>query len=294
MSDVLRRTLGEKVIIETVLAGGLWRAFVDCPQLESAILNLAVNARDAMPEGGKLTLETSNAALDQAYAEEHAEVAAGQYVMIAVTDTGEGMSLETVARAFDPFFTTKAVGAGTGLGLSQVHGFVKQSQGHVKIYSEVGVGTTIKLYLPRDRTGEAAVEPPRKSGVKRIDGNLTVLVAEDDHAVRQVTTSSLRELGFVVLEADSAAVALELLDQNLEVSVLLTDVVMPVMDGKRLVEAALNRRPDLIVIYMTGYTRNAIVHNGALDAGTRLLTKPFTIEQLERELRLALAERSPT
>jgi signal transduction histidine kinase/ActR/RegA family two-component response regulator len=292
MSDVLRRTLGEKVIIETVLAGGLWRALIDCPQLESAILNLSVNARDAMPEGGKLTLETSNAALDGAYADQHLEVTPGQYVLVAVTDTGTGMPPETVARAFDPFFTTKGVGEGTGLGLSQVHGFVKQSKGHVKIYSEVGVGTTIKLYLPRDPGGQATYEPVRHGLVKPIEGDFTILVAEDDPGVRQVTTSALRELGFDVLEADSASVALELLDEHPEVSVLLTDVVMPITDGKRLVEAATRRRPDIAVIYMTGYTRNAIVHNGALDAGTRLLTKPFTVEQLERELRLALAERA--
>jgi nitrogen-specific signal transduction histidine kinase len=288
MSELLRRTLDEKIIIETVLGGGLWRAFIDCPQLESALLNLAVNARDAMPDGGRLTLETSNAALDQAYADENVEVSPGQYVLVAVTDTGTGMTAEIMAKAFDPFFTTKGVGEGTGLGLSQVHGFLRQSKGHVKLYSEPGVGTTVKLYLPRDVSGLPAEAPRKELDATPIAQRFTVLVVEDDPSVRQVAMSTLRELGYVVLEADSAAVAMERLAENDEVTVLLTDVVMPGVNGRELVESALRVRPNLHVLYMTGYTRNAIVHNGVLDFGTRLITKPFTIEQLDRELRIIL------
>ena len=290
MSEILRRTLGEAVLVETVLGGGVWRAFVDAPQLESALLNLAVNARDAMPGGGKLTIETSNAALDQAYADENVDVSHGQYVMIAVTDTGAGMDETVIARAFDPFFTTKSLGSGTGLGLSQVHGFLKQSRGHVKLYSEVGVGTTVKLYLPRDLSGAPVEEAVKAGPESALDQNHTVLVVEDDEGVRQFSVGAVRELGFTVIEAESGQTALKLLADNPQVSLLLTDVVMPAMDGRRLVDAALMLRPDLKVLYMTGYTRNAIVHNGMLDPGTRLLSKPFTVEELERELRAMLRE----
>jgi CheY-like chemotaxis protein len=277
--------------IETVLAGGLWTAFIDCPQLESALLNLAVNARDAMGDNGRLTIETANASLDKSYAEQHVEVEPGQYVMIAVTDTGSGMSEEVLAKAFDPFFTTKKVGEGTGLGLSQVHGFLKQSRGHIKIYSEVGTGTTVKLYLPRDTSGAIVAEPPRAGRAGRDRSGYTILIVEDDPGVRVFVTSAARELGFAVIEADNAALALERLEANPDISILLTDVVMPGATGKQLVDMALEKRPDLQVVYMTGYTRNAIVHNGMLDRGTRLLTKPFTLEELDRELQEALDER---
>jgi signal transduction histidine kinase len=291
MSEILLRTLGEKIIVETVLAGGLWRALVDRPQLESAILNLSVNARDAMTEGGRLTLETSNASLDQAYADAHAEVTPGQYVLVAVTDTGAGMTQEIMAKAFDPFFTTKEAGEGTGLGLSQVHGFLKQSRGHIKLYSERGVGTTVKLYIPRDRSGRPVEEVVRDVDATLIQQRFTVLVVEDDPGVRQVAVNALRELGFKTLEADCTGVALERLAQHDDVTVLLTDVIMPGMDGRRLVDAALQSRPELRILYMTGYTRNAIVHNGVLDPGTRLITKPFTIGELDRELRLILSDK---
>jgi signal transduction histidine kinase len=294
MSELLRRALGENIAVETVLAGGLWRAFVDTPQLESAILNLAVNARDAMGQangqaGGRLTIETTNAFLDKAYADAHDEVVAGQFVLVAITDTGGGMTPEVMERAFDPFFTTKRLGEGTGLGLSQVHGFLKQSRGHIKLYSELGVGTTVKLYLPRDTQGLALEEPVAPRPIVANGGAFTVLIAEDDPGVRSFTVSAARELGYKVVEADGAAVALERLSQRPEITILLTDVVMPGSNGRQLVDAALVLRPDLKVIYMTGYTRNAIVHNGTLDAGTRLLTKPFTLEQLDRELRDALS-----
>jgi signal transduction histidine kinase/CheY-like chemotaxis protein len=293
MSELLRRALGEHIAVETVLGGGLWRAFVDPPQLESAILNLAVNARDAMTETGKtgrLTIETSNAFLDRAYADSHSEVEPGQFVLVAITDTGGGMTPEVMERAFDPFFTTKRLGEGTGLGLSQVHGFLKQSRGHIKLYSELGVGTTVKLYLPRDTHGAVADEPVAPRPIATVGGPFTVLIAEDDPGVRVFAVSAARELGYQVIEADGAAVALERLGQRPEINLLLTDVVMPGSNGRQLVDAALVLRPDLKVVYMTGYTRNAIVHNGTLDAGTRLLTKPFTLEQLDRELRDALME----
>jgi CheY-like chemotaxis protein len=290
MSEMLRRTLGETIVVETVLAGGLWPAFVDCPQLESALLNLCVNARDAMPEGGRLTLETANTALDQAYADQQVEVTPGQYVLLAVTDTGAGMTPEVIGRAFDPFFTTKGVGKGTGLGLSQVHGFLKQSKGHIKLYSEIGVGTTVKLYLPRDVSGGVADSRAANPSAAPIEERFTVLVVEDDAGVRQVAVSALGELGYNMIEADSAAMAMERLQEHAGISVMLTDVVMPVTDGRRLVEAALGLRPTLRVLYMTGYTRNAIVHNGMLDPGTRLLSKPFTIDELDRELRAILSD----
>ena len=287
-SRLLRSTLGEKIEIETIVAGGLWPAFVDTAQLENAILNLAVNARDAMPEGGRLTLETGNAHLDEAYAAENAEVFAGQYVMVAVSDTGAGMPPEVVERAFDPFFTTKPVGAGTGLGLSQVHGFVRQSRGHVKIYSEPGRGTTVKLYLPRHMgplpAAVAGTAPVIEAGPREA----TILVVEDEPGVRAFVVGAVRELGYQVVEAETGAKALEALTDNPAIDMLLTDVVMPEMDGRRLVDAATAQRPGLRVLYMTGYTRNAIVHNGVLDAGANLITKPFTMNQLDVRLRAML------
>ncbi|MBO9709012.1 MAG: CHASE3 domain-containing protein [Caulobacter sp.] len=290
MSELLRRSLGERIAVETVLGGGLWRAFVDGPQLESAVLNLAVNARDAMADGGRLTIETANAFLDKAYADAHDEVQSGQFVMVAITDTGSGMPSEVMERAFDPFFTTKGLGEGTGLGLSQVHGFLKQSHGHIKLYSELGVGTTVKLYLPRDVSGVTLDEPVARKPLATVGDGVTVLIAEDDPGVRVFAAGAARELGYRVIEAEGALLALEKLARHPEISVLLTDVVMPGTNGRQLVDMALAMREDLRVIYMTGYTRNAIVHNGVLDAGTRLLTKPFTLEQLDRELRDALAE----
>jgi PAS domain S-box-containing protein len=288
LAEMLMRTLGETIRIETVLGAGLWRSHADPHQLESAILNLAVNARDAMPDGGKLTIETANADLDDRYVAQHLGVAAGQYVMIAVTDTGIGMDGDTVAKAFDPFFTTKDVGKGTGLGLSQVYGFVRQSGGHVKIYSELGHGTTIKLYLPRF-TGDQEIEGdlPVKP-IAYADEAVTILIVEDEPAVRQLGVEALLELGYRVLEADGAAAALRLLDAHPEIALLFTDVVMPEVNGRKLAEEARRRRPDLKVLFTTGYTRNAVVHNGVLDAGVELVGKPFTIDQLGAKLRTVL------
>jgi signal transduction histidine kinase/CheY-like chemotaxis protein len=284
-SQLLRATLGETIAIETVLAGGVWRSYLDLPQLESLILNLATNARDAMPEGGRLTVETSNAHLDEAYAEAQVEVAPGQYVLLAVTDTGSGMSPEVMERAFEPFFTTKPTGRGTGLGLSQVHGFVKQSGGHIKLYSELGVGTTVKVYLPRDTRSAAAL--PAAPAAARLERPtpLKVLVVEDDAAVRTMAISAVRDLGHAVIEADCAAIALERLAEERDIAVMLTDVIMPGMNGKKLADETARMWPEVKVLFMTGYTRNAIVHNGMLDPGTHLLTKPFTVDQLDRALR---------
>jgi signal transduction histidine kinase/ActR/RegA family two-component response regulator len=286
MEDMLRRTLREDIIIETRLAGGVWRTYVDASGLENAIINLAANARDAMPNGGRLTIETANARLDDAYAAEHAEVAAGEYVMIAVTDTGYGMAPQVVQRAFDPFFTTKPLGQGTGLGLSQVFGFLKQSGGHVSIYSEVGTGTTIKLYLPRipDQAHRPTATASPRFGMRHIGSQELILVVEDDDKVRAITVQLLHELNYATIDADGAQTALALLDSHPDAKVLLTDVVMPDMNGRKLAEEALKRRPDLKVLYTTGYTRNAIVHNGVLDPDVHLLVKPFTIEALAEKL----------
>jgi signal transduction histidine kinase len=290
MSDLLRRTIGEQIRVETVLAGGLWRTCVDRGELESAILNLAVNARDAMPDGGRLTIETANCHLDDSYASAHVDVPAGQYVLVAVTDNGCGMTSDVAANAFDPFFTTKGAGKGTGLGLSQVHGFVKQSGGHVKIYSEPGEGTTIKLYLPRFHgTEEIAVVARTVDGpIPRGDADTLILVVEDDERARQVTAESLRELGYSVVHAGSAVSALKILDAHPDVRLLFTDIVMPDVNGRQLAEEALRRLPGIKVLYTTGYTPNAIVHNGVVDPGVQLISKPFTLEQLARKVHAVL------
>ncbi|SEK04001.1 PAS domain S-box-containing protein [Sphingobium sp. AP50] len=292
MSDMLRHTLPD-ILPETILAGGLWRIFADPNQLENGILNLAVNARDAMPGGGRLTIETANCHLDDRYAADHMGVPAGQYVMIAVSDTGSGMSQQVIAKAFDPFFTTKEVGRGTGLGLSQVYGFVKQSGGHVKIYSEIGEGTTVKVYLPRsfgslDETHEVRDLAELPLG----DSQEVILVVEDEPGVRQVSVDALNDLGYRVLEANGAEAALKLIDAHPEISLLFTDVVMPEINGSKLAEEARKRRPALKVLFTTGYTRNAVVHNGVLDPGVHLIGKPFTIEDLAACVRRVLEEES--
>ena len=290
MSELLRRTIGENVRVETVLAGGLWRVNVDAQQLENAILNLAVNARDAMPDGGRLTIESSNAYLDDEYARNHPEVSAGQYVLISMSDDGIGMSPEVIERAFDPFYTTKGVGRGTGLGLSQVYGFVKQSGGHIKIYSEVGLGTSLKIYLPR-WTAEAGAEPASAgipAATLRARNHEIILLVEDDEKVRHVTVDALRELGYTVVQASSGEAALEQFRIQPRIDLLLTDIVMPGMTGRGLADRVHAEQPDLKVLYMTGYTRNAVVHNGVLDAGVAFLQKPFTVDQLASKVRQVL------
>jgi len=289
MSDLLRRTLGQTIEIETVLAGGLWKTHADPSQVENAILNLAVNARDAMDEKGRLTIETANTHLDEAYAAAHPEVKAGQYVMIAVTDTGSGMSADVIARAFEPFFTTKPVSKGTGLGLSQVFGFVKQSGGHVKIYSEPGEGTTIKLYLSRFNGPEAPAPMPVASATVNVPATGTILLVEDDARVRASTAAILIELGYTVIEASGGEDALRTLADKPGIALMLTDIIMPGMNGRQLSEQARNRMPSLKVVFMTGFTRNAVVHNGVLDHDVHFIAKPFTLEQLAAKLRDVLA-----
>lgn len=289
-SEILRRTLGEHIALETVLAGGLWTLKADQNQLENALLNLATNARDAMPDGGKLTIETSNAHLDDRYAAEHAELTPGQYVLIAVTDTGCGMSADQVAHVFEPFFTTKGESGGSGLGLAQVYGFAKQSGGHARVYSEPGRGTTIKLYLPRE---SGAAEQTRSAVSKDVPlgrAEQTILVVEDEPRVRELATAALREIGYSVLEAENGPAALELIDRHPQLDLLFTDVVMPQMDGRRLADEARRRRPGLKVLFTTGFTKNAIIHGGVLDPDTNLIAKPFTLDDLARKVADVLAK----
>ncbi|HTC10162.1 MAG TPA: ATP-binding protein [Acetobacteraceae bacterium] len=286
MSDLLRRTLGEHIQIETVLAGGLWITRIDRNQMESSLLNLAVNPRDAMPGGSKLTIEIGNTYLDAEYAAAHTEVTAGQYVLIAVTDSGTGMSEELLAHAFDPFFTTKEMGRGTGLGLSEVHGFVKPSGGHVELYSEAGSGTTVKIYPPRHMTVEdPAVVAPRAAPMTLPEGTETNLVVEDDEDVRTYSVNPLRILGCHVMEAADGPTALGLLEQQPGISLRFTDVGLPGLNGPQLADTARQHDPALQVLFTTGYARNAIVHHGILDLGVHLLPKPFTIADLAKTLR---------
>jgi signal transduction histidine kinase len=288
MADLLRHLLGESVALETVLTAGLWSVAVDRSQLETALINLAVNARDAMPASGKLTIETSNTFLDDAYAATHVEVRAGQYAMVAVSDSGVGMSQEVAARAFDPFFTTKDTGRGTGLGLSQVFGFVKQSSGHVKIYSEPGHGTTVKLYFPRlaSAAGESPVLPVPGEGTGQGE---SILVVEDNEDVRAFTEQVLRDLGYRVSTAADGRRALQALEQLGGVDLLFTDVGLPEgMSGRDLAAEAQRRWPKLRVLYTTGYARNSIIHHGRLDPGVELILKPFTQSSLAARVRYVL------
>lgn len=281
LTDLLHRTLGEQIEIEGVLVPRLWRVEADPGQFESAIVNLAVNARDAMPEGGKLTIETSNVALDEAYQAIDAEVRPGQYVMVSVSDTGCGMDSDTLTRVFEPFFTTKEVGKGTGLGLSMVYGFVKQSGGHVTLYSEPGEGTTVKMYFPRFY-GDLAREPesPVERHIPRAIEGEVILLVEDNEDVRAYSGSVLRDLGYEVLEASDAGSGLAILKSARRIDLLFTDVVLPGDSGRQLADAALQFLPNLKVLFTTGYSRNAIIHQGRLDPGVHLLPKPFTFEQL--------------
>ena len=291
LADLLQRTLGETIALETVTGAGLWRAHTDPNELENVLVNLAVNARDAMPCGGRLTIETSNAYLDEAYVAGISEpVAAGQYVLIAVSDAGTGMTQETLAQAFEPFFTTKEVGKGTGLGLSQVYGFIRQSGGHIRVYSELGEGTTVKIYLPRLLGGAVGTELPTASSLAPIHGGPEqILVVEDHDELRTFSASILRELGYRVLEAANGPSALEILQAAQDVDLLFTDVVMPEgMDGRRLADEAQRRRPGIKVLFTTGYTRNAIVHDGRLDPGVELISKPFSFEALAAKVRQVL------
>ncbi|TAJ27983.1 response regulator [Bosea sp. (in: a-proteobacteria)] len=287
MDDMMRRALGETVQIETVVGGGLWNTFIDPNQIENALLNLAVNARDAMNGEGKLTIELSNAHLDDDYARQHEEVTAGQYVMLAVTDTGSGMAPEIVDKVFEPFFSTKSEGKGSGLGLSMVYGFVKQSGGHIKIYSEVGHGTTIRLYLPRSMENEDVVVDLAAGPVA--GGTETVLVVEDDEEVRATVIEMLSDLGYRVLKASDAGSALNVIESGIPIDLLFTDVVMPgELKSPELARKARARLPGIAVLFTSGYTENSIVHGGKLDAGVELLSKPYTRETLARKIRHVL------
>ena len=288
--DLLRRAIGETITVETALGTDVWRMYADANQLENALLNIGFNARDAMPNGGKLIIETANASLDKAYISSLSEdIAPGEFVMIAITDTGTGMDMTTRQRAFDPFFTTKEVGKGTGLGLSQVYGFARQSAGHVKIYSEIGEGTTVKIYLPRsasDRKNQIIGEANKLS---RWTGAETIFVVEDDDELRKYASGVLEELGYRVMSAGTGAAALETLNGSHQIDLLLTDVVMPGgMNGRQLADNAVGRRQSLRVLYMTGYTRNAIIHQGRLDLGINMISKPFSFEELAAKVRQVL------
>lgn len=291
MDDLLRHTLEEGIEIETVISGGLWNSFIDRMNLENAILNLSINARDAMDGLGRLTIEVGNAYLDDQYARRHHEVVPGQYVLIAVTDTGRGVPPEFIEKVFEPFFSTKPEGSGTGLGLSMVYGFVKQSGGHVKMYSEVGHGTTVKIYLPRIIGKEEPLGAASTELIRR--GTESILVVEDDEAVRETALSLLRNLGYSVLEARDARSALSIIESGVVVDLLFTDVVMPgSMRSPELAAKARLRMPDLAVLFTSGYTENAIVHAGRLDEGVELLSKPYTQEALARKVREVLSSRT--
>ena len=285
MTELLHRTLGEHIELEGVLAPRLWTVEADQNQLESAIINLAVNARDAMPEGGKLTIETANTALDEGYASIDSEVIPGQYVAIAVSDTGHGMDHATLTRVFEPFFTTKEVGRGTGLGLSQVYGFVKQSGGHVTVYSEPGQGTTVKMYFPRYFGGPGGEAEAESVVVPAGSDGEVVLLVEDNDEVRAYSAMILGELGYEILEAAEAEAAVAILRTPQRIDLLFTDVVLPGRSGRALADEAATIRPGLKVLFTTGYSRNAIVHHGRLDPGVHLITKPFTFEQLGTRVR---------
>ncbi|MFC0502463.1 response regulator [Asaia krungthepensis] len=291
MDDMLRRAIGEGIEIETVVSAGLWNTFIDPAQIENALLNLAINARDAMEGQGKLTIELGNTQLDDAYVRQHDDVKAGQYVMLAVSDTGSGMTPEILAKVFEPFFSTKAEGKGSGLGLSMVYGFVKQSGGHINIYSEPGDGTTIKLYLPRAMDAED-VEIEHHMGPVT-GGTETVLVVEDDDEVRATVVEMLSDLGYRVLKTTDAANALVVIESGMPIDILFTDVVMPgTLKSPELARRAKERLPNIGVLFTSGYTENSIVHGGRLDAGVELLSKPYTRDALARKFRHVLGNRA--
>ena len=291
MEDLLRRSIGEAIDIQVVVSGGLWNSFVDPNQIENAVLNLAINARDAMDGNGKLTIEVRNAILDHDYSAKNHDVEPGQYVMLAVSDTGCGIPSDIIEHVFEPFFTTKPEGKGSGLGLSMVYGFLRQSGGHVKIYSEIGQGTTVKLYLPRIHEDEVVAndaEPVDAGG-----GSETVLVVEDDDEVRSTVTEMLRELGYNVLTARDAASAFPVLESGVKIDLLFTDVVMPgPLRSPELARKAIERMPGIAVLFTSGYTENAIVHGGRLDPGVNLLTKPYSRQALAARVRDALNRRA--
>ncbi len=286
MEELIRRSIGPNLTMETVLAAGLWNCFCDPNQLENAILNLCINARDAMPNGGTLTLESANTWVDDAAARER-EMERGQYVAICVTDTGSGMAADVMARAFDPFFTTKPAGQGTGLGLSMAYGFAKQSNGQIRIYSELGQGTTVKIYLPRHMgKSEQASEEPDVTDLPRAQDGDTVLVVDDEPTIRMLIGDTLTELGYRGIEVADAASALKVLDSDVKIDLLITDVGLPGgMNGKEMADAARSKRPKLKVLFITGYADNAAITNGHLDPGMEVMSKPFSMDKLAARIR---------
>jgi CheY-like chemotaxis protein len=289
MEDLIRRTVGPEVLVDSVTASGLWAVEVDPNQLENALLNLAINARDAMPGGGRLTIETANRSMDVRSAREH-DLSPGQYVSLSVTDTGTGMTPEVIARAFDPFFTTKPLGAGTGLGLSMVYGFARQSGGQVRISSEVGHGTTICLYLPRYVGNRAEDQDSTHSGSDVPAGaGETVLVIDDEPVLRMLVVDVLEELGYAALEASDGPEGLKVLQSKARVDLLITDVGLPGgLNGRQVADAARALRPDMKVLFITGYAENAVLSNGHLDRGMHMVTKPFAMDELARRIRAIL------
>ncbi|WP_170116485.1 PAS domain S-box protein [Devosia submarina] len=286
MEDLLRRTIGESIQLEMVLAGGLWTTKCDPHQLESAILNLSINARDAMPNGGKLTIETCNAHLDNAYAAREREVKPGQYVCISVSDTGTGMAPDVISRAFEPFFTTKPIGQGTGLGLSMIYGFARQSEGYAKIYSEVGQGTAVKLYLPRHYgEGEESEELPQITEEHLTQHGETVLVVEDEQVVRDLVVEVLTELGYNAIEAYDGPSGLATLQSKQKIDLLVTDIGLPGLNGRQIADAGRQLRPGLKVLFMTGYAENATLASGFLEPGMQMITKPFSMENLATRIK---------
>ena len=289
MEDLIRRTIGPQVALEVVTAGGLWPTLVDPPQLENALLNLCINSRDAMPDGGRITIETANKWLDERAAAER-DLAPGQYVCICVSDTGTGMTPDVISKAFDPFFTTKPIGQGTGLGLSMIYGFVRQSGGQVRVYSEVDQGTTLCLYLPRHHKGEDRSAEEARAEAPRAEAGETVLVVDDEPTVRMLVTEVLQELGYTAVEAADGPEGLRLLDTQMRVDLLITDVGLPGgMNGRQVADAARVARPELKVLFITGYAENAVMGNGHLDPGMEVLTKPFAVDDLAGRIRQMIA-----
>jgi len=291
MEEFLRRSVGPSIEIEVVGAGGLWTTLIDPNQLENALLNLCINARDAMPDGGRITIETANKWLDHASARD-SDLPPGQYVSLSVTDTGTGMSAETIERAFDPFYTTKPLGEGTGLGLSMIYGFVRQSGGQVRIYSELGQGTTMCLYFPRVHSREdAEQESPLRALPTPSSGGETVLVVDDEPSIRALIADALADLGYTAIEAGDGASGLAMLQANPAIQLLVTDVGLPRgMNGRQLADAARVERPDLKVLFITGYAENAVIGNGQLERGMHVLTKPFAMDALTSRIREVIGD----
>lgn len=292
---MLSRTVGEQIKIETILGAGLWTVFADANQIENSLANLIVNARDAMPNGGKLTIETTNTYLDESYTEQFGDVKPGAYVMLSVTDAGTGIEKDKMERIFEPFFTTKSAGKGTGLGLAMVYGFVKQSGGHIRVYSEVGQGTTVKIYLPRIAEDANVFSAPRAAPVSSLDDSPrarkgeVILLVEDDHSVSDYAISVLEDLGYRVLSAADGSAGLRLVKKSKRIDLLFTDVVLGGdLNGRELADAVKKLKPSLPVLFTTGYTRNAILHQGKLDRGVKFLNKPYTQRDLARRVRAVI------